>query len=110
MSPMMNEICYSISAALLGMCVVYYIYNVIMAQKAAKKVLELQDQLNRAIVDEIFEEAEEKFSNPDVIDVDFVERKKAYRNVREMALDELSRQKLALDPKSMRWRRGRQID
>jgi hypothetical protein len=27
-----------------------------------------------------------------------------------MALDELSRQKLALDPKSMRWRRGRQID
>ena len=111
MSLMMSEICYNISAILIVLCLIYYMYNILMAHHTGKKLQKLKEKMIAVQLDKLFADAEERFGNPDIIDVDFTEGKvKGYRSKKEMILDELSRQKLAPGRDSKIWKRGRQID
>ena len=111
MSPMMSEVCYNISAILIVLCLIYYMYNMLMSHHTSKKIQELKELMIAAQVDKLLEEADKRFGNPDIIDVDFEEGKvKGYRSKKEMILDELSRQKLAPGTASRLWKRARQID
>ena len=111
MSPMMNEVCYNISIVLIILCLVYYVYNMVTSHYAGKRLGELKLRILNAQVDKLFEEAEERFGNPDIIDVDFTEGTVVhYATTKEMILDELSRQRLAPGPDSKLWKRRRQID
>ena len=111
MSLMMSEICYNISAILIVLCLIYYMYNFLMSHHTNKKIQKLKERMIAAQVDKLLEEADKRFGNPDIIDVDFAEGKvKKYISKKEMILDELSRQKLAPGTDSKLWKRARQID
>ena len=111
MSPMMSEICYNISAILIVLCLIYYMYNILMSRHTSKRLQKLKEKMIAVQLNKLFADAEERFANPDIIDVDFAEGKvKGYRSKKEMILDELSRQKLAPGRDSKTWKRGRQID